>query len=163
MIILGIDPGTTAIGYALVDGHRLDPILKTAGLFRIRSKTREGRLRELHKELTPLIKRWEPSALAIEKIFFSRNQKTALEVAESRGAILLITSLAGLDAHEYTPLEVKKSVTGAGNADKLQVEKIIRLTLRGAGDFYASDDAFDAIAVALTCFYKLRGLGRRVA
>lgn len=156
MVILGIDPGTTAIGYAVIEDKKNDPVLKTAGLFRVLSSGRENRWRSLERELSSLIRKWRPSALAIERIFFSRNQKTALAVAETRGAILLITSLAGLDAYEYTPLEVKKSVTGAGNADKLQVEKLIKLTLHGARDLSASDDVFDAIAIALTCFYRRR-------
>ena len=156
MIILGIDPGTTSIGYAIVENKKGVPLLNTAGLFRIRGAEKEERLRSLGQELASLLKNWRPSDLAIERVFLSRNQKTAMAVAEVRGAILLITSLAGLSAHEYTPLEVKKSVTGAGNADKLQVEKIVRLTIAGARDLRASDDVFDAIAVALTCFYRLR-------
>lgn len=156
MIILGIDPGTTSIGYAILDGRGYTPQLIEAGLFRIRSASRNQRLLELNKELNRLLKKHKPDTVAIEQIFFSKNQKTAISVAEARGAILLITLLAGLRVCEYTPLEVKKTVTGYGRADKSQIIKMVRLTLPNLSGTLAGDDTFDAVAIALTGFYKLR-------
>ena len=96
--------------------------------------------------------------VALERLFFAKNVKTALEVAEARGAILLTTSLAGLSIREYTPLEVKKTVTGDGNADKKQIQKMLKLTLKEVDAIDARDDVFDAIAVALTCHFKERNV-----
>lgn len=156
MRILGIDPGTTAVGYAILDVENRIPALRAADLVRIRSRDRSDRLKELHTGIQNLITTWHPDALAIERLFFTRNQKTALEVAEARGVILLTTALAGILTYEYTPLEVKKTVTGDGNADKAQMEKMIRLTMRDAASLNARDDVFDAIGIALTCFLLTR-------
>ncbi len=152
-MILGIDPGTTAVGYALIKKGPL-PKMKTAGLFPITSRHRPGRLLELHQALKDLIDRQRPAVMALEKLFFAKNAKTALAVSEARGVILLTAALAGLKVLEYTPLEIKKALTGYGNADKLQVEKMVRLTLKEARGLKARDDVFDAIAVALTCLFR---------
>ena len=159
MIILGIDPGTTAIGYAFIE-NPLAPRALTSGLLTIRADSAANRLKELHKELTALIDQWRPDVLAVEKIFFSRNVKTAIEVAQARGVILLTSSLAGLRVYEYTPLEVKKIITGDGNADKLQVKKMVQLTLKEMAQASARDDVFDAIAIALTYCFRERHLIR---
>ena len=159
MIILGIDPGTTAIGYAFIE-NPLAPRALTSGLLTIHADSAADRLKELHKELTALIDQWRPDVLAVEKIFFSRNVKTAIEVAQARGVILLTSSLAGLRVYEYTPLEVKKVITGDGNADKLQVKKIVQLTLKEMAQVSARDDVFDAIAIALTYCFRERRLIR---
>lgn len=155
MIILGIDPGTTAIGYAFIK-KAATPRLLHAGLMNVHAKSRTEELKNLHQEMVALIKRWQPSILSLEKIFFSKNTKTALAVAEGRGVILLTAHLAGLRVYEYTPLEVKKTVTGDGGADKNQVEKMVRLTVKESVTLDAQDDVFDAIAIALTCFFKER-------
>lgn len=152
MVILGIDPGTVSIGYALLqtkDGLKL----LDAGLIKISSDGRTDRLKELHKELNLLVRRWRPEAVAIEKIFFAKNAKTAIEVSEARGAILLTTLLAGLMVFEYTPLEIKMAVTGDGRADKNQIKKMVGLTLVGTELPGARDDVFDAIAVSLACYF----------
>ena len=140
----------------MLDGKDYAPRLIEAGLLSIHSASRDHRFLELNNELNRLLKKHKPGAVAIEQIFFSKNQKTAIAVAEARGAILLITLLAGLGVYEYTPLEVKKTVTGYGLADKSQLRKMVRLTLPDTSKLLAGDDTFDAIAIALTCFYKLR-------
>ncbi|QQG44890.1 MAG: crossover junction endodeoxyribonuclease RuvC [Candidatus Sungiibacteriota bacterium] len=149
MIILGIDPGIASVGYALL-GCDKKIKLCSAGLIKTRPGEMQGRLLELHREINTLIRTWGPDVAAMERVFFAKNQKTALTVSESRGAILLTTALAGLRVYEYTPLEVKKSVTGDGRADKLQVKKMLGLTLGGIDDPGAADDVFDAAAIALT-------------
>lgn len=151
--ILGIDPGTSAVGYAVLKPS-LPPRLIKAGLIPIKTNLPQDRLQELSSGLQKLIAIHRPSSAAVEKLFFFKNQKTALAVAEARGAILLTTSLAGLEIHEYTPLEVKKAVTGDGRADKHQLKKMIHLLIKETRNLKASDDVYDAIAVALTCCYK---------
>lgn len=152
VIILGIDPGTTSIGYAILEtGEKLR--LLDAGLIKIRSRERANRLRELHQELNILIRRWKPRAAAIEKIFFAKNAKTAIEVSEARGATLLTTLLAGLEVFEYTPLEIKMAVTGDGRADKNQIKKMVGLTIPRDQLPTFQNDVFDAIAIALACHF----------
>ncbi|TSC66983.1 MAG: crossover junction endodeoxyribonuclease RuvC, partial [Parcubacteria group bacterium Gr01-1014_66] len=117
MRVLGIDPGTTAIGYALIE-LRERPILEKADLFRITSSAPDLRLKELHHSLSSLITHTSPHLLSVEKLFFARNVKTAMQVSEARGVILLTAALSGLTVYEYTPLEIKKGLTGDGRADK---------------------------------------------
>lgn len=153
MIILGIDPGTTSIGYALIKGTKHKPELVRAGLLAIKSSSTEERLKELHYELKNIISSQKPAVLAIEKIYFAKNQKTALAVSEARGVMLLTTALAGLKICEYTPLEVKKNITGDGRADKIQLKKMLELTLPDIFRIKSQDDVYDAVALALTCLY----------
>lgn len=155
MIILGIDPGTTSIGYALLRRGN-PPALVDAGLFPIRSRSTGERLKELHQKLAEIAQKYTPDAMALERVFFAKNTKTALAVAEARGVLLLTAALLGINVFEYTPLEVKKIVTGEGNADKTQVKKMVGLTLREAKDLRARDDVFDAIAIALACCFDKR-------
>ena len=157
MIILGIDPGTTAIGYALLDSAYSVRMIE-AGLVRIKSKDSKTRIQELYSGLTALIKKNEPAVCAIERLFFAKNVKTGIAVAESRGIILLTVAQADLSIYEYTPLEIKQTVTGSGNADKTQVEKMLRLTMPELKNFTARDDVFDAIAVGVTCHLRNRQL-----
>lgn len=153
MLILGIDPGTTSVGYALVQGTRHKPELIEAGLFSIKSFTTEDRLKELHKEVKNIVNTKKPSILAIEKVFFAKNQKTALAVSEARGVILLTTALAGLKICEYTPLEIKRIITGDGRADKIQLKKMLQLTVPEISRIKSTDDVYDAVALALACLY----------
>lgn len=156
MLILGIDPGTTAAGYALLENTAGKSRVIIADLIRVHQKDDEGRLVEIHKGVRGLIKQWHPEVLALERLFFAKNQKTALAVAQARGVILLTAALANLKVYEYTPLEVKKIMSGDGRADKNQIKKILGLTLPELKHFNARDDVFDAIAVALACHYKER-------
>lgn len=155
MIILGIDPGTTAVGYACIETSP-EPRLLAADLLKISSGDPHEQLLELHHGMAELIQTWNPEAVAVERLFFAKNAKTAIPVAQARGVILLTTSLAKRKVYEYTPLEVKKGVTGDGGADKTQLKKIIQLTVRGAKTLRARDDVFDAIGLALTCCFNER-------
>ena len=153
MIILGIDPGTSSIGYSILETHAA-PRLLHAGVFRLERISPEERLLALHTRVRELIDQWKPETLAIEKLFFAKNTKTALMVSESRGALLLTAALAGIRVFEYTPLEIKKTVTGDGRAEKAAVEKMIRLVLPDAAKIKTQDDTFDAIGTAYTCYLK---------
>lgn len=149
MIILGIDPGTTAIGFAVLDCGAKKIALLDAGLLDTALLPPERFLR-IHDSIRTLISRWTPAAVAVEKLFFAKNKKTAMAVAEARGIILLTAALQKITLFEYTPLEVKRAVTGYGAADKMHVEKIVRLSVSGAETLKARDDVFDAIAIAFT-------------
>ncbi len=161
MRILGIDPGTTAMGCAILEVEEgREPQVLHAGIATVISTGTGERLRELHKHLGHLITVWKPEVMAVEKLFFAKNAKTALDVSQGRGVILLTGALAGLTVYEYTPLEVKKIVTGDGTADKAQVQKMLKLTLPAISELRARDDVFDAIAIALTCFFCERAAMR---
>lgn len=154
-MILGLDPGTTAAGYAFIDGDRA-PRLCDAGILAVSAVDPALRLRELHTSLLRLMKRWKPEAVAVEKLFFAANTRTAMAVAEARGVLLLTAVLGGTTFYEYTPAEIKKTITGQGNADKAQLRKMLALTMPETKALKGRDDMFDAIAVALTCHYKER-------
>lgn len=154
MLILGIDPGTISAGYALLENKKGGLRILAADLLKINSPQKEKRLEEIHHGVRVLIESWHPQILAIEGLFFAKNQKTAIDVAQARGVILLTAVLAGLKVYEYTPLEIKKIVSGDGRADKSQIKKILGLTLPEIKNLKAADDVFDAAAVALACYYK---------
>lgn len=156
MRILGIDPGYHRCGYSLLEqtpgsgtAWRLlasGAIVTDAGL------SMAQRLHALSAELAMLLKLWQPQALAIEELYFAKNAKTALGVAQARGVILALAAGAGLSIAEYMPATVKSQLTGSGSADKAQVAFMVRRIV-GSGpdapDAKALDDELDAIAVAL--------------
>lgn len=160
MNVLGIDPGSVIIGYALVAERRGNPLLVSSGFWKCVSPHTPDRLKMLHERMVLLMHTKKPDIVAVEKLFFSKNTKTALSVSEARGVILLTTALAGITVREYTPLQVKKGVTGDGTADKTQLEKMVRIILPETRSLHARDDVFDAIGVALTCFFEQRYLLR---
>ncbi|MDO8600256.1 MAG: crossover junction endodeoxyribonuclease RuvC [bacterium] len=150
MIILGIDPGTVIIGYAFLEKRGADLTLLKADAIRILSGgDKAERLATLHKKLTALIKKCRPNMISVEKLFFSKNQKTALDVAEARGVILSTAALAKIPVSEYTPLEVKVASTGYGKADKRQVREMVRAILK-LNEVTHLDDVTDAMAIAIT-------------
>jgi crossover junction endodeoxyribonuclease RuvC len=152
MIILGIDPGTTSIGYAIVHADA-NPRILDAGLLDIPSHAPEERLRDIHHGIQKLITAWHPTCISVERLYFARNVKTAIAVSEGRGVILLTAVLEGIKVYEYTPLAVKRAVTGDGRADKKQMQKMV---LKEAASIPPQDDVFDAIASALACCYLTR-------
>ena len=156
MNIVGIDPGTNRIGYASLAGDRHRVTLIRAETIIIPSgKPLRERIHAMARALTTRLAEDRPDIVAVEKIFFSKNAKTAIAVAEARGIILLTASRAVRSIWEYAPNEVKLTVTGSGNAAKSQVRRMIELTLPGA-KLPRGDDAIDAIAIALTGLYAPR-------
>jgi crossover junction endodeoxyribonuclease RuvC len=148
MIALGIDPGSRRIGYGVVkcDGSALT--LVAAGILEIKTADDVSALEETKKGVDALIKKHKPDVMAIEKLFFAKNTKTALAVAQARGVILLATKERGVRIKEYTPNEVKSGVAGYGFADKKAVLKMVRLILNKP-DLAVIDDASDALALAI--------------
>jgi crossover junction endodeoxyribonuclease RuvC len=150
MISLGIDPGTRRVGYGIVCTNTADTAITmtAAGLLEIKSVDDPGALVEIKNGMDALIKKYKPDVIAIEKLFFSKNQKTAIAVAEARGVILLAAHASRVSLREYTPNEVKLGVTGYGSADKKAVLKMVRLILNKP-DLEVIDDASDALALAI--------------
>jgi crossover junction endodeoxyribonuclease RuvC len=154
--IIGIDPGFGRIGYGVVeqikgnDWKALDfGCIETA-----MSDHFVDRLAEVHAEVVKLIKKHQPTRMAVEDLFFFKNLKTAIKVAEARGVIILAGVENGLPIDEFTPLQIKQAMTGYGRAEKGQMQKIVAMIL-GIKEKIKSDDAADALAVALTAGQSL--------
>lgn len=153
MIILGIDPGTQRIGYGIIEIKSKSPALKNCGILKIKKKDISV-LKEIKNEINKLIIKWKPKVLAIEKIYFSKNKKTAIAVAEVRGIILLTALEKNIKILEYSPNEIKLLITGYGFADKKSVAKMVNLILR-LDNQKVIDDATDAIAISLVAAQNL--------
>ena len=150
MIILGIDPGTTIVGWALIhhDGQRLT-LVKSGAITNPPNTDQPERLIHIYKEVTSLLKSEKPDCVALEKLFFFKNNKTAMPVAEARGVIILTSVLYNTTLYEYTPLEVKMAVTGYGRADKSQVQTMIKIIFNLPQPI-TLDEITDAAALAIT-------------
>jgi crossover junction endodeoxyribonuclease RuvC len=156
MRVLGIDPGTAITGYGLVEEVRGDLKLVAFGVIRTPAdQPLPRRLQLIYHAVSDLAEEWEPEAAAVEELFFSRNVRTAMSVGQARGVALLALADAGLDVAEYTPLAIKQAVTGYGNADKMQVQEMVRLLLELA-EVPRPDDAADALAVAICHLHSAR-------
>lgn len=147
--ILGVDPGVAITGYGIVrvDGDALHSV--TYGI--ITTPPHQAlplRLQHLYQELRHLIEAHQPAEASVEELFFARNVRTALSVGYARGVILLALIHAGLPTYEYTPLQVKQTITGYGLASKEQMQQMVRLLL-GLQEIPQPDDAADALAVAI--------------
>lgn len=149
MIILGIDPGVARLGYGIIEETKQNVRAIAYGCFETPAKMPHAeRLAHIHKELTRLIKKYQPDKIAVEKLFFSKNVKTALSVGEARGVILMTAATAGTPLVEISPKEVKQTLTGYGQADKPQMQRMIQLLLK-LKNIPKPDDAADALAIAL--------------
>ncbi|MBI3115597.1 MAG: crossover junction endodeoxyribonuclease RuvC [Candidatus Kerfeldbacteria bacterium] len=149
-VILGLDPGFARLGYALLRAEGAAVRLQTYGTFTTPAQEPPaGRYAQLATALTRLLRRTRPDRVAIEKLFFSTNVRTAMAVSEARGVLLLCCAQAGVPIVEFTPNEVKRSVTGSGTADKRGVQKMAQRILQ-LTEPIQDDDAADAVAIALT-------------
>lgn len=152
MIILGIDPGYERVGIAVIEKQpKQKETLLHSECFKTSSKLEHhNRLTLIGNKIKEVINTYNPNILAIEKLFFNSNQKTALLVAEARGVIVYSASSQNVDVREYTPLEIKVAITNYGRSDKEQMMAMIP-RLISIDKKITSDDEFDAIGVALTC------------
>lgn len=148
MTILGIDPGTSIIGYGAVEETRGKVECLGYGVIRIKEKDQVGRLMELEKSLNKLLKEVKPDLAVLEKLFFFKNQKTALAVSESRGVIILMLGKNKIPFIELTPLQLKNYISGYGRASKGGIQKMLKLILN-LKEEPRPDDAADALALAL--------------
>ena len=158
MIVLGIDPGLATVGIGLVEISRVPGpasqvprLLDWCVITTAKGLPLPERLREISKDLSEILHAEKPDLVVVEKLYFATNRKTAMDVAEARGAILLTVQEAGVPVLEPTPLQLKLAVTGDGGADKRQVrEMLLRiLHLEEAAFTGGSDDATDAVALAV--------------
>lgn len=155
-LILGIDPGSRAMGFGLVtaQGSRLNHV--AAGVLRPRvMEPFSYRLKELYQGVSRLIEEFSPQEAAVEQVFVARNAKAALKLGHARAAAMLAALNMGLSVYEYTPLEIKKAVVGYGQAEKGQVRQMVRLLLNLSK--MPALDASDALAAAI-CHANTMGL-----
>ena len=148
MIVLGIDPGTAALGYGIVE--RTGPRLREVDhgcLVTSPDLSLPERLLAIHSLVDELLSLHQPHLLGIERLFFSRNVQTAFAVGQARGVVLLAAAQHGVPVREATPNEVKSAITGHGAADKDQVQRMVQLVL-GMSELPRPDDAADALAIA---------------
>ena len=158
--VLGIDPGSTTIGYGVIGCKGNGACLETLGYGYIDLKKYSGqekKLLHLHKDLKELFKEYKPYSMAIENLYFFKNAKTITSVMQSKGVILLTAAQAGISVYEYTPLQVKQTISGYGKADKKLLQKLIKSSLNIRSDI-RPDDASDALAIALCHLRHLTGL-----
>ena len=151
MLVLGIDPGTATTGYGLVREHPNGDLESVAyGVIKTPARTpMQDRLLQIHTEITELIAAHQPDAAAVETLYFGKNVTTAITVAQGRGVILLALAEAGLPIREYKPAEIKQAIAGYGNADKWQVQEMIRQLLN-LDEIPRPDDAADGLGIAIT-------------
>lgn len=149
-IVLGIDPGIADTGYGLIRiklGQ--EPECLAYGSIKTRKEEAlSSRLKVLSLELSKIIKKYKPQVAAIEQLFFNKNVKTAFTVGQARGVVLLTLADLGLKVLEFTPAQVKQGVCAYGQADKKQVQKMVKILLK-LKEIPKPDDAADALAIAL--------------
>lgn len=157
MLVIGIDPGTATTGYGLVREESDGSLFAVAyGVIRTSAKTPMPiRLTQIHQQLEEIQKHHSADTAAVEKLFFQKNVKTAITVAQGRGVAILALAQAGLEVGEYTPLEIKQAVAGYGGADKNQVQQMVRILLN-LETIPKPDDAADALAVAITHIHSVK-------
>ncbi len=157
MRILGIDPGIGICGFGLIETFtRANAKVLDYGAVTTKvDAPMPERLKELYESLKIVFKETKPDVVAVEKLFFSKNITTGIAVAEARGVILLVAEQSGAKVREYTPNEIKKSLTGYGSATKAQMQEMVRLHF-GLKQKPKPDDAADALAAAITCGFLYR-------
>jgi len=150
MRIIGIDPGTGILGFGVIESNGGKNQLVDAGVIRTPVKEDDAvRLQTIYEEITDIISETKPQEMSVEKLFFAQNVTTAMTVAQARGVVLLAGMQAGLKIAEYTPLQIKQSLTGYGRAEKAQMQEMVRVLL-GLKEVPKPDDCADALAAALT-------------
>lgn len=148
--ILGVDPGYQRIGLAILEKTKNGDVLKFSTCIETSADIdHDKRLLKLGIETSDVIKKYKPQIFSIEGLFFNKNVKTALQVAEARGVLLFQASLASLEVEEYSPLQIKMSVTGNGRSGKQEIIKMVECLVNCPKNI-KFDDEYDAIAIALT-------------
>ena len=157
MRILGIDVGTQIAGYSVIEivGGKLRPL--TYGAIKATSNKLSfpDRLRKIHEGLTGIIQEYKPTDVVVEEIFYGKNIKSAIKIGEGRGIAILCAAVANIPVTEYAATVVKKSVTGMGNATKMQVQEMVKNIL-GLSEIPKPTDAADAIAIAICHCHRIK-------
>lgn len=149
MRILGIDPGYAIVGYGILDyKDNKFTVVEYGAVTTSANDNMFDRLKSIYDDVSGIIKKFKPDFMAIEELFFNSNQKTAINVAQARGVLLLAAMNDNVEIYEYTPLQVKQAVAGYGRADKNQVQQMVKLLL-GLKEVPKPDDTADAVAIAI--------------
>lgn len=149
MVILGIDPGYAIVGWGVVEySHSKFRVLGYGAITTEAITPFPERLQIIYNDMCYLFDKYKPEAMSMEKLFYNSNQKTVIDVAQARGVITLAAQMYGKDIFEYTPLQVKQSVTGYGRAEKKQVMEMTKSIL-GLKEVPKPDDTADALAMAI--------------
>ena len=148
MIVLGIDPGYAIIGYGVLDTSKSSMLVDYGAIITPKEDSMPVRLENIDKSLKFLFDKFKPDVVAIEELFYFKNQKTVIQVAQARGVILLACQKYCGNIYEYTPLQIKQALTGQGRAEKAQVQFMVKAIL-GLDKIPKPDDAADALAVAI--------------
>lgn len=154
MRIIGIDPGMAIVGYSILDVEKNgDFCLVSSGSIQTSSKDSEPkRLLEIHNDLKTILEKYSPDVASVEKLFFFKNQKTVMPVSQARGVIVMTLEQFGIKIYEYTPIEIKQSLTGYGRASKEEVAKLVKICLNNC-KIPKLDDTVDSIAIAI-CYAR---------
>jgi crossover junction endodeoxyribonuclease RuvC len=158
--ILGIDPGSVVMGYAVIEHSQNKLRYVASGCLRLPTGALPRRLQSIYSEISQLIQQHQPSEAAVEDIFVGQNVASAIKLGHARGAAICAVATAGLEVHEYTPTQIKQSVVGNGRAEKNQVQHMVKVLLGLQGKLQA--DAADALAVAI-CHAHTGGTQRHFA
>lgn len=160
MKILGVDPGTARIGWGLIVEDKGGVTAKAYGCITTeKTDALPDRLSDIYRAFTKLLKTYKPESVSVEDLFFATNAKTAISVGQARGVILLAAAQAKIPVASYSPMTVKKTITGSGSAEKSQIGKMITRILR-LKEMPKPDDVADALAIATThaFSYKMKSL-----
>ncbi len=151
MIILGIDPGTAIVGYAIISLKDNELVAIDYGCIKTSKKEIfSKRLSQIYHGIDILIKKNKPDQIAIENIYFAKNVKTAMRVSEARGVAILAAAENKIEVVEFTPLQVKQALTDNERANKNQIQEMVKIVFK-LKEIPRPDDAADALAIALTC------------
>ncbi len=150
MLIMGIDPGLATVGFGFVEciGTSTFKAAEYGAVLTSPKMKTEDRLAEIFENVQELVKKYRPDAVSIEKLFFNTNEKTAINVAQARGVIILAVRIAGVPIYEYTPLQIKQALTGYGRAEKKQIMYMVKTILK-LKSVPKPDDTADALAAAI--------------
>lgn len=157
MRILGIDPGLAITGWSIVDFDKKGTIdlIDYGAIYTEKGVDLQDRLKDIYSDMHELLDSFKPDSCGMETLLFCNNAKTAIAVGEARGVVLLTVSEYSLPLYEFTPLQVKNSITGYGKADKKQVQENVKM-ICNLDEIPKPDDAADAIAVAIACFDRMK-------
>ena len=152
MKILGIDPGMAIVGYGLIDFQTENALkielLASGSIQTDKTLDDTKRLLEIYNDLSKIVEEYQPDCASVENLFFFKNQKTVIPVAEARGVILTVLEKYGIPTYSYTPMEVKQVLTGYGRAEKKEVEQMVKIALN-TDTLPKLDDTVDSIAIAI--------------
>ena len=156
MRILGIDPGFAITGVSIIDyeGNKFK-LITSGAILTVAHTSFPLRLEKIYNDLNEIINTYKPDAMSIEELFFNNNAKTAINVAQARGVILVTAKINQVPIYEYTPLQVKQAVVGYGRADKMQVQRMVKMILHEE-NLPKLDDTTDSMAIAICHAHSAR-------